>query len=73
MCVGVVVAFSCHSDVGFLNSNNAAMSDFFFLFFLTCLAKQNKQTEEYCSFHTINGSVCPCTVSWQLEISDSQL
>lgn len=29
-----------------------------FLFFLTRLAKQNKQTEEDCSFHTINGSVC---------------
>lgn len=29
-----------------------------FLFFLTRLAKQNKQAEEDCSFHTINGSVC---------------
>lgn len=27
-------------------------------FFFTCLAKQNKQVEEDCSFHTISGSVC---------------
>lgn len=58
MCVGVVVVvFSFHSGVGF--SDGTMLPHLIsFLLFLTRLAKQNKQTEEDCSFHTINGSVC---------------
>lgn len=63
MCVGVVVVdvvvvFSFHSGVGFTYGDNAATSDFLFLFVFSHLLGKTKQTEEDCSFHTINGSVC---------------
>lgn len=72
MCVvgGGVVVFSCHSGVGFTDSDSAATSDFFFVF--PHPLGKTKQTSRGRLFISHHKWLClPCTVSWQLEIPDS--
>lgn len=71
MCVvGGVVVFSCHSGVGFTDSDSAATSDFFFVFpHPLGKTKQTSRGRLFISHH--KWLYLPCTVSWQLEIPDS--
>lgn len=65
-CVSVVVlllyflfaSFRLSQWCGFFDGDSAAASDFFSVFPHPLGKNKTKQTEEYCSFHTISGSVC---------------